>query len=78
MVFSYLKIIRIKVIINAKIVGEINTFKVIIFSHDLSFHKNSSSVICKELASRGYIVLSLDHQELIKLSCENNPKISDK
>lgn len=32
---------------------------VIIFSHGLSNHLHGASVLCKELASQGYIVFSL-------------------
>ena len=41
-------------------------FVPVIFSHGLALHRNSNSILCTELASRGHIVFSIDHIEDIK------------
>ena len=36
-------------------------FPVVIFSHGLAGTRNTYSLFCSELASRGYVVLALEH-----------------
>ena len=45
-------------------------FNIIIFSHGLGGHMHSSSILCKELASFGYLVFSIQHNEPILLQYE--------
>lgn len=43
---------------------------VVIVSHGLSSHLNGHSILCKELASQGYVVFSMQHYEPILLDYE--------
>jgi predicted dienelactone hydrolase len=41
-------------------------FPVVIISHGLAAHCNAYTLFAKELASNGFIVISMDHDEEIK------------
>lgn len=49
---------------------------VILFSHGVEGHMHSGSIICKFLASQGYIVFSIQHQEEILMDYEKNNQSS--
>lgn len=45
---------------------KLDKYPVVIISHGLAAHCNAYTLFAKELASNGYIVFSLDHDEEIK------------
>lgn len=47
----------------------------VIVSHGLSSHLHGQSILCKQLASMGYLVFSLQHNENIILEYERQKKI---
>jgi predicted dienelactone hydrolase len=58
---SYLKTYRQNAYINAKL-APMDRSKVILMSHGLAAHKNMMSCYASWYASRGYIVVSLEHR----------------
>lgn len=47
-------------------------YNAIIFSHGIEGHMHSSSILCKYLASQGYIVFSLQHNESILMEFDKD------
>jgi len=66
---SYLKHWKLGVNKDSPIVPEFSTekraFPVIIFSHGMATGRNDYSFYLKELASRGYIIISPDHSDIV-------------
>lgn len=62
---SYLNHRKLGVNTNVPIIKSTNPFPVIVFSHGIGADKNTYSFYLKEWASRGYIVLSVDHKDIV-------------
>lgn len=45
---------------------KMNKFPVVLISHGIAGHCNAYTLFAKELASKGYIVFSMEHKEEIK------------
>lgn len=54
---------KMGVINNANLLLHSAEYPLVIFSHGLSSHKNYSASFCKDLASKGCIVVSLAHKD---------------
>lgn len=76
-VFNFMRYAEMDVDRDAQIDDELQNKKlpVMIFSHGIRGHRNIASGLCREFASQGFVVYSLDHNDGTAASCFDEKKM---